>query len=614
VTFHYWQPLKMMDYRAWTFIRVWETWWPIERERRGTLYHGLARLVEVELPSAWKWGYQVMLNNGFGPGGSRVGVVSYNTGFRVPAREIVHFSGDRNRSVYFQSPKPPRRGYGYHPNQDCLQAQPLVFYEWPTGSLTIAARSLYYHCSNNSASYIEEGGDGVWPNLAWDIGGAGRRVAVDTIEYLYTPDRSKPLPQRYLDARADVLATVSRRMGVQDELAASNVTGTHWSVQGEGGVEAYTDKWVKTLRGTPADAFYNYHEFWHAVPIAVDDAYRLDPDHGCNSQMKAMCGKLRAAGLNPGFWFRPEFTKCSLPSALSDRIPTAETYYGYDGAHYPDVSELLATRGIPLFRKHPEWVRRQRDGAWPVNTPYQWVPMSMASGWWDRIMWPTLWMSRELGFGWVLMDGGFGGLQGVDYAPMLSGATDHAVPCQPYWWRMFRTMHDIGIQNYGECTVGWKAGFTNVLGEGDQHYLWMINFSSIWGSLPNATPEQIHKIFQLYNGYPLGDSWRPATERFLPVRRFAHDFYHEHRAPDWIELKDLRQGDAVEIRAEAKDSPVAGGATRVGKGDVPAQIIRPWTWGDVVWHYDDGSSVVYPAYDNIDWQGLSGTAAPGAKR
>ena len=28
---------------------------------------------------------------------------------------------------------------------------------------------------------------------------------------------------------------------------------------------------------------------------------------------------------------------------------------------------------------------------------------------------------------------------------------------------------------------------------------------------------------------------------------------------------------------------------------------RPWTWGDVVWHYDDGTSVVYPAYDKVDW-------------
>jgi len=603
VTFHYWQPLTMMGYRAWTFVRVWETWWPIERDRRGCRYHGLARLIEVELPSAWKWGYQVMLNNGFGPGGTRSGAVSYNTGFRQPGREIVHFSGDRNRRVYFQSPKPPRRGSGYHPNQDCLQAQPLIFYEWPTGSLTITARSLYYHCANNAASYVEQGADGVWPSLAWDIGAAGRRVAVDTVEHLHTADRSQPLPQRYLNARCEVLSDVSRRMGVQSELAATNVTGTHWGAKRDGGPQAHAEKWVKSLQRSPCDGFFNYHEFWHAVPITVDDAYRLDERHDCNPHMRAMCQRLREAGMSPGFWFRPEFTKCSLPMALSNRIPTADTYYGYANAYYPDVAKLLAERGIPLFRQNPQWVRRQRDGSWPVGTPYQWVPMSMASGWWDRMMWPTLWMSRKLGFGWLLMDGGFGGLQGVDYAPMLSGEAEQAVPCQPYWWRMFRTMHHLGIKNYGECTVGWKAGFTNLLGEGDEHYLWMFSFSSIWGRLKEPTPEHVHKIFQLYNGYPMAEPWQREAPEITQVRLYARDFYRKHRAPDWLELKDLRQGGPATTPTKAKDPPVAGGPSRAPEKGAPTETIRPWTWDDVVWHYDDGTSVVYPAYGEIDWKG-----------
>ncbi|MBM4036269.1 MAG: hypothetical protein FJ291_31420 [Planctomycetes bacterium] len=598
VTFHYWQPMAMMGYRAWIFVRVWETWWPIERDRQGCKYHGLARLVEVEVPSVWKHGYQVMLNNGFGPGGSRKGVVSYNTGFREPGREIVDFSGDRNRQVYFQGPKPPRRAGGYHPSQDCLQAQPLIFYDWPTGSLTITARSLYYHAANNSASYPEQGADGVWPSLAWDLGQAGKRVAVDTIEYLYTADKSQPLPQRYLNARAETLAAVSERMGVQDTLAATNVTGTHWGAKGDGGPAPHAEKWVKALHGSPCDGFFNYHEFWHAVPITVDDAYRLDATHDCNPQMKAMCDRLQAAGLNPGFWFRPEFVKTALPTALSDRIPTARAYYGYDGCHYPDVPALLAERGIPLFRENTQWVRRQRDGAWPVNTPYQWVPMSLATGWWDRIMWPTLAMSRKLGFGWLLMDGGFGGLSGVDYAPMLNGETDSAVPCQPFWWRMFRSMHHIGMKNYGECTVGWKAGFTNLVGEGDEHFLWMFSFSSIWGRAPK-TAEQVHKVYQLYNGLPMPNPWEKEAADIAPVRRFACDFYRRHRPPDWIELRDLRQGEPVTLRAKPKDSPAAGIPTRIDDKDSPAETVRPWTWTDAIWHYADGTSVAYPALDKL---------------
>ena len=138
-----------MGYRSWTYVQVWESWCPIERDRHGTKYHGLARLVEVEMPGSLKDGYQVMLNDGFGPNaGSRKGVSSYSTGFRVPAAEIVDYSGDKNRQVTWQDGKPPRQGYGYHPDQDCLQSSPLIFYDWSgqprPGSLTITARSLYY--------------------------------------------------------------------------------------------------------------------------------------------------------------------------------------------------------------------------------------------------------------------------------------------------------------------------------------------------------------------------------------------------------------------------------------------------------------------------------------
>ncbi|MCX6632352.1 MAG: hypothetical protein NTW28_32485, partial [Candidatus Solibacter sp.] len=105
-TVEYWIPMTVFGYTAWTYVRVWETWWPIERDRHGARYHGLARLVEVEMPSAMKHGYQVMLNNGFGPGGSRQGVVSYSSGFRKPGHEVVDFSGDRDQRVSFQSPKP----------------------------------------------------------------------------------------------------------------------------------------------------------------------------------------------------------------------------------------------------------------------------------------------------------------------------------------------------------------------------------------------------------------------------------------------------------------------------------------------------------------------------
>jgi len=596
VTFHYALPLAATGYRSWTHVLVWETWWPIERDRHGCDYHGLARLVEVEMPSALNLGYQVMLNNGFGPGGSRKGVVYYGTGFREPGREIVDFSADTNRQVIFQSPKPPRRGYGYHPNHDALQASPLVFYDWGKGSLTISARSLYYHCANSSASYTEQGADGVWPNLAWDMALAGQRTAVDTVEYLYTADMAQPLPQRYLNARFEVYGDVSRRMGVQDSVGAVAMDAPHSQIQREGGPLPFAEKYVKRLEGSGIDVVAMYHDIWHSYPIEADDAYRFDERHDCNPALKAMCERLRAAGLQPGFWFRPEFTRTSLANALSSRIAVPETYYGYDMGKYPDAVPLLKARGIPLFREHPAWVRRARDGAWPYNTPYQWVPMSLATEWWDRIIWPSLWMSARLGFTRVLVDGGFGGLQGVDYAPMLEGRTSGAVPCQPYWWRFWRSMNHVGIKMFGECTVGWKGGAVTAGGEGDECYQWLFSLGWYIGcGKALQTPELAHRTYQLYNSNR-GDAGSEA------VRRYARRFYEKNPPPDWIELRGLRQGEPVEITAKVGDSPVAGLGTRTTDEATLRIQVRPWIWTDVVWHYDDGAAATYPAYEKVDWR------------
>ena len=41
--------------------------------------------------------------------------------------------------------------------------------------------------------------------------------------------------------------------------------------------------------------------------------------------------------------------------------------------------------------------------------------------------------------------------------------------------------------------------------------------------------------------------------------------------------------------------------TRTTAADAVTIQVRPWTWTDVVWHYRDGSSAVYPACDRIDW-------------
>ena len=320
----------------------------------------------------------------------------------------------------------------------------------------------------------------------------------------------------------------------------------------------------------------------------------LDEQYDCNPAIKAMCDKLKAAGIRPGFWFRPEFVKTSIVNALSDRIPTAETYYGYREAKYPDVVKLLNERGIPIVRQNPQWVRLRRDGTWPYNTPYQWVPMSMATDWWDKMMWPTLVMSRKLGFDWVLQDGGFGGLAGVEYAPMLAGNAPGAVASQPYWWRMFRSMHCLGIDHIGECTLGWKGADCVTPGEGDEYYLWMLHGAVIYGNRNLASPQMVHKLHQLYNCNHMN------VADPVSVIRYARAFYEAHRAPHWIELVNPQQGKPVEVTVKVADSPVAGGPTRISEDNVVKFTVRPWTWTDVIWHYDDGTQAVYPAYEKID--------------
>ena len=606
VTLSYWQTLKIMGYDGWTCVVVWETWWPIERERHGTTYHGFARLVEVQMPSAWKNGYQVMLNNGFGPGGSRKGVTSYNNGFRKPGCEVVDYTPDENRQAYFQHAKPPRAGYGYHMNMDCLQSSPLIFYDWgvagnrKAGSMTITARGVYYHCSNGSSSYVEQGADGVWPNLAWDLGAAGKRTAVDTVEYLYAPDVSQPLPQRYVNARYEAYSDVSRRMGVQNELCGVSMNAASGANR-EGGPVGYAERQIAPMsKERSANAHCLYFDFWNTAPMVVDRQYLLDETYDCNPAIKAMCDKFHAAGIRVGYWLRPELERFSIVGLLSDTIPTAASYYGYAGGQMPNIVKILEERGIPLLRQNPHWIRRQLDGSWPVDTPYQWVPMSFASEWWDKIMWPSLQMSSKLGFNFIELDGGFAGLQGVDYSPMLAGKADSAVPMQPYVWRMFRTFHLLDLRLIGECTVGWRGGSLDLAGEGDEHRVWMYTgsiFSLGWSKPEHPiidNPQMLHRLFQLYNNLrqDVGNH---------AVRRYAKKFLAEHKPPDWIELKDLRQLEPAAVTMTTADSPVGGKPDKVDKDRPATFTVTPWTWGDVIWHYEDGTAAVYPAYENVEW-------------
>jgi hypothetical protein len=495
---------------------------------------------------------------------------------------------------------PPRVGYdGYHPDQDCLQAQPLIFYDWSDpplpglkpGCLTISARGLYYHASQKSCSYVEQGADGVWPNLAWDCTISGKRTAVDTVEYLYASEPKQPLPQRYVNARFEVYGDVSKRMGVQDALVCSTVSMPHFTLKTHGGPIGFADFNIKRLAGTGIDGLGQMLDTWEAIPDIYPDSVRCDPDSGVNAELKAGNEKLRAAGIVSGCWLRPELVRTSLTNLLSDRYD--DLCIGQN-VLYPPSAPIIQGEGEKTVRENLQWVRRQRTGAWPTATPYHWVPMSLATEWWDRIIWPTIHTGAATGRKWYLHDGGFAGLAGVDYAPMLAGKTDSAVPAQPYWWRMYRSMHHVGIGLIGECSCGWVGGDVNLVNEDDQPFSWMFQMGVV-ASSARLKPEQLHKLYQLYN-LLYGD---PPVHG---VTRFAKKFHDAHPgAPAWIELVDLKPGEQIEVTISKRASYIAG-VFEGEQDETPQKLkLRPWTWSDAIWHFADGSSAVYPAFDKMDW-------------
>ena len=287
-------------------------------------------------------------------------------------------------------------------------------------------------------------------------------------------------------------------------------------------------------------------------------------------------------------------SRTDISSALSNRIPGGSEFWGIGFIQHPDTGQLIEQRGLPEIRENQDWVRKQIDGSWPVRTPYQWVPMSLASGWHDRVIWPALNTAAKLGYTAVLVDGGFGGMQGMDYGPMLAGRADAALPMQPFWWRFWRTLEHVGIRPYGECTMGWRGGNVFCGGTGDEQYPWM--FQMGWYREKPATPRFLHQLHQLYNG----TEFRSGDE-LLPVRRFAVEFNRRNPdPPDWIELVDLRQEDEIEITVRRREAPATSLIVTSGAEPEVKVKVRPRTWSDAVWHYEDGTSVVYPGYDEAD--------------
>jgi hypothetical protein len=273
---------------------------------------------------------------------------------------------------------------------------------------------------------------------------------------------------------------------------------------------------------------------------------------------------------------RPEFVKTSPQNAFS-KEGFVTRYWGYDQQKFPPTTERNATVGLPEIRVHPEWVRCGRTGEFPQSAPYNWMPMSLASGWWDEMMWPMLRMSARLGMNAIFVDGGFGALGGVDYRPLVDKRRNTAVPNQPYWWRFWRQAYQLGLPVYGECMVGWGGGNDfGVADITDLQFPWIYTLSSINSQTTPGyraiTPRFRHALYQVYgtidiSGY-LASEVEPENQKKLIA--FHKQFLAKHGEPDSLRFVNLRRGELV-----------------------------PWLYDGVLWQYADGREVRYPGYEDI---------------
>jgi hypothetical protein len=559
---------------AWIWATVRETWTPVTRDLGGTKYGGLARRIELELPSYYKDGFSVCPNDGFGADGSCAGAVTYELRWSDQSF-LLETRWEKGKDA--KGCGSPRGSSGFHPTECATQVMPFLFAHFPKGTLILAPRRYHFATSYCWRNYAAQGHDGLWPNYAVDVVSDGRPLAAETFEWLWAPGQTPPAPQRFMDATFRYRRRLADLYGLKRDLPCMDYAWDYWGpgrevLRVEPAEERYKllaewgAKTAARAKAAGADRVGGCHELWTSSPYTVDDAVRLDPDHPLNRAILEMNRAFAAAGIQYGYWVRPEFVKQALPNVLSTRFYTP--YYGYQQQTYPPAIPLVEDRGLPLIREHPGWIRVARDGSHPQRTPYNWTPMSLSSGdWYGEVIYKSLVMMKRLGFSSVFQDGGYSALSGVDYTG------GKARPVQPYYWQFYRDIAHLGMDLSGECPVGWPGNTLPTPNPKDLDSLWAYTLGTYRGNreapLAWFTPEMRHRSHQLYIGTYIHLDSPPGH---AVAARFGQEFVKKNGAPDRVFLEGLRQDDG-------------------GK----------WVWDKVWWEYADGRRVQYP-----DWAEVAG--------
>lgn len=579
IAFHYRIPLsgpsvpQGANWDLWIWAEVKETWFPVERNILGTLYKGLARRIELEIPSYYKWGYSLCLNDGFGVNGSCDGAITYELRWGNPFLLETHWRKDEEA----QGIGAPRRTGGFHPTMEALQVLPFLFLHFPQkGTLIIAPRRYYYAITYCLTNYAKQGKDGIWPNFTIDCDVRGKWFSPETFEYLWTSDNSLQPPQKFIDASFFFRRRLASLYGLNPYLTSLDYAWDYWGpppseVKGKSETESLEilKKWGREMAERAekmgADQLGGAHELWFSSPYTVPDEIRLDPTHPVNRAIAEMIESFTKKGVRFGYWIRPEFVKTAYVNILSDHFHTP--YYGYTSQLFPPAVPVLEREGLPLIRNHQDWVRVGRGGEHPSNPPYHWTPMSLASGWYKEVIYKDLVMMKYLGCSSVFQDGGFSCLAGVDYR------NGEAVAVQPYYWRFYQDVYRLGLDVNGECLIGWGNNNLPTPSPEDMKYLWAYVHSMYRGNREAEpfkwfTPEMRHRSHQLYIGcYMNLDS----DLKHALVARFAQEFLRKNGHPDRVFLEGLRWDPEEKM----------------------------WKWDRVWWEYKDGRRVLYPNYEEV---------------
>ena len=558
------------------FATVWETWIPVERAiAGGAIYKGLARKIELEMPSYYTEGYSVCVNDGFGPNGSADQGRTFE----------LHWSGADStflQQTTWEKGK-PAKGLGtiratskFHPSDVAVQAMPFLMAQFPQGTLLLAPRRYFYSTSYAMTNYADQGKDGIWPNYTIDSDANDTRTSIETFEYLWTADNKLAYPQKFADASFHYRRNLADLYSLIRNVTTWDYAWDNWGpseaeLRGKAPGEQlqvlrqWGTNFAARSKEAGADIVGGAHELWTSSPYTVSADIRLNPNHPINRAISDMVGAFHQQGLRWGYWIRPEFIKQTLPSVLSNHIYTG--YYGYVRQLFPPGQPIVEDHGLKLVREHPEWIRLGKNGAHPIRTPYNWTPASLTrKGWYEEVMYKDLVMMRKLGYDSVFQDGGGTSLPGVDYT------AGRARSVMPYYWRLYQDMARLGMDLSGELPSGWGNNTVPQPTRQDMKQLWALAHSVYRGNLeasfPWYTAEMRHKSHQLYAGAYL--NLKSAPEHAV-VARFAQKFLKENGHPDRVFMENLRWD--------------AAGSE--------------WVWDNVYWEYKDGRRVRYPNYAEV---------------